>query len=259
MIGEPLSFTDGAVRYTVALGKAPHTPGTGVRFTSATAARSFFERVAANPANRQAFAFLVQALFVGGVQVSMGRLLGTLAAKAVTGDLHVRREPPAGPPAPPPRATAPAAPSRESWRPTSASLSLDEITRIVRENNNSGLSDDLIICLAYKESTFNATVKNVGSTATGLMQITKAAVTDVNTNYKALGANFSHADMTDAVKNVQCGTWYLKLRVKWKKGDVSAGLAGYGTGDAYAASILKCEQCRTAKTDSIECLKSTHG
>jgi hypothetical protein len=258
MTGEPLAFTDGAARYTVVLGKAPRTPGTGVRFSNATAARTFFERVAGIPANRQAFGLLVQSLSLGGTQLSMPRLLGTLASKALTGDLHVRREPPAGPPAPPPPATAPLAPPKESWRPKSNSLSLDEIAEIVKANNNSGLSDELIICLAYKESTFVPTVKNAGSSATGLMQITKAAVTDVNTNYKALGANFSHADMTDPVKNIQCGTWYLKLRVKWKKGDVSAGLAGYGTGAAYAASILKCEQCRKGTKDGIECLKSTH-
>lgn len=130
---------------------------------------------------------------------------------------------------------------------------------MVRENNKSGLSDELIVCLAYKESTFNPAVKNKGSSATGLMQITKAAVIDVNTNFGSHGANFTHADMTDPVKNIQCGSWYLKLRVKWAKGDVAKGLAGYGTGSAYAASLLKCETCRKQKPDSIDCLKATHG
>jgi hypothetical protein len=259
MSREPLAFSIGAVRYTVSFGKAPVSPGYGVRFASATSARSFFEQIAESPANRQAFTLLVTTLFSGGAHVSTARLFGSLATKVLTGELRVRREPPAGPSASPPRATTPPTQPAESWRPTPSSLTLDEITRIVRDNNKSGLSDDLIICLAYKESTLNPGVKNAaGSSATGLMQITKAAVTDVNSNFKALGANFTHADMTDPVKNIQCGTWYLKLRVKWKKGSVSAGLAGYGTGDKYAASILKCEQCRKQKPGSIDCLKATH-
>ena len=71
------------------------------------------------------------------------------------------------------------------------------------------------------------------------MQITKGVVTDVNKVYKT---SFNHDEMTDASKNIQCGTYYLDLRIKWAK-DKTKGIEGFGTGNGYAKSIFECEAC----------------
>jgi len=115
-----------------------------------------------------------------------------------------------------------------------AALSYEKIKEFVKNNNLSGLSDELIICLIYKESTFDPSVKNKKSSATGLMQVTTGAATD---------AGYKGKDMYDPTTNIQAGSKYLKLRIKWVKGNTQTGLEGYGTGPGYAAGILDCEKC----------------
>jgi hypothetical protein len=118
----------------------------------------------------------------------------------------------------------------------------EEIKKLVKDNNKSeSLSDEFVICLIWKESGFKDSVKSDSSTATGLMQITKAVIPDVNKAYKT---SFTHKDMLDAAKNIQCGTHYLDLRIKWAK-DKTEGIDGYGTGKGYAKSIFACEDCLT--------------
>jgi hypothetical protein len=51
--------------------------------------------------------------------------------------------------------------------------------------------------------------------------------------------HFEHSEMTDAVKNVQCGTLYLDI-AKNKLGGVDSS---YGTGPGYSRSIVACEAC----------------
>jgi hypothetical protein len=51
--------------------------------------------------------------------------------------------------------------------------------------------------------------------------------------------------MTDAVKNVQCGTLYLDI-AKNKLGGVDSS---YGTGPGYSRSIVRCESC--LKSDAV--------
>jgi hypothetical protein len=82
---------------------------------------------------------------------------------------------------------------------------------------------------------------------------------DVNKNFKAFGASFQRSDMKDAVKNIQCGTYYLRLRLKRVKNDVKRALAGYGEGPTYADSILNCEKCVQQKgKTNLPCLEATH-
>ncbi len=119
-------------------------------------------------------------------------------------------------------------------------LTYQTVQKLIADNNKSSqLSDEFIICLIWKESDFRDGVTNKDSTATGLMQITKAVITDVNKFYKTA---FNHAEMTDPAKNIQCGTHYLDLRITWAKNKTN-GIEGYGTGAGYAKSIFACEKC----------------
>ena len=139
-----------------------------------------------------------------------------------------------------------------------AKLSYSEVQKLVSANNNSSLSTELLVCLIWKESGFDPNDKNKRSSATGLMQLTKAGVEDVNRNTPK-GVHFEHSEMTDATKNIQCGTHYLKLRIARAGGDVKAGLNGYGTGTGYADNILECEKCLQAGPQDVSgCLHAIH-
>ncbi|HWK88915.1 MAG TPA: DUF4157 domain-containing protein [Longimicrobium sp.] len=139
-----------------------------------------------------------------------------------------------------------------------ATLTYAEVQTLVSANNKSGLSDDLVVCLIWKESGFKPGVKNAGSSATGLMQMTKGAVTQVNKS-SPKGVHFEHSEMKDPAKNVEAGTRYLKIRVDWAKGDKKAGLEGFGTGAGYAKPITTCESCLAkAPEDPTPCLHAIH-
>ena len=139
-----------------------------------------------------------------------------------------------------------------------AQLPYDEIRRLVDANNNSGLSTDLLVCLIWKESGFDPETVSRSSSATGLMQMTKGAVKDVNDNTPK-GVHFEHSEMKDSAKNIQCGTYYLKFRIQRAGGDTKLGLNGYGTGPGYADNILTCETClKGSPTDTQACLTAIH-
>lgn len=116
-------------------------------------------------------------------------------------------------------------------------LSFKEMQRLVHDNNMSGLSDTLILAIAWKESRYDTEARSYDpkSSATGLMQITKYAIKDVK--------GFSHCEMTDAEKNIQAGSKYIGIRVKWAKGNTKKALDGYGTGPGYSDNILKAKEC----------------
>jgi hypothetical protein len=124
-----------------------------------------------------------------------------------------------------------------------AALDFDTIKTLVAANNRSAvLSNELIICLIWKESGFDPTVRNASSSATGLMQITRAAVDDVNANTPK-GTHYNHSDMSEADQNIQCGSYYLDLRIKRVGGDVKKGIERFGTGSGYADNLLAGEAC----------------
>ncbi|OYV02264.1 MAG: hypothetical protein CFE45_01120 [Burkholderiales bacterium PBB5] len=128
----------------------------------------------------------------------------------------------------------------------------DEIKKLVKDNNQSkDFSDEFVICLIWKESGFDPDVANSGSTATGLMQMTKGAVAMVNQCTPA-GVHFEHSEMTDAVKNIQCGTLYLDI-AKNKLGGVDLS---FGTGKGYSKSIVACETC--LKSDAAHPMVALH-
>lgn len=138
-----------------------------------------------------------------------------------------------------------------------ATHTYEEIKKLVKEHNKSAnLSDEFIICLIWKETNFED-IKNDKSSATGLMQLTKGAVEDVNKNTPK-GVHFTHAEMMDPAKNIECGTYYLDLRIKWAK-DVTKGVEGFGTGKGYAKKIFECETCmKGGKNGALSCLYIIH-
>lgn len=134
-----------------------------------------------------------------------------------------------------------------------------EIKKLVEEHNKSAkVSNEFVICLIWKESGFEDSAKNARSSATGLMQLTRAAVKDVNDKGAPAGVSYSHEEMADAAKNIECGTYYLDLRIKWAK-DMKKGIEGFGTGRGYADSILKCEECLKEGGEHVQaCLDKIH-
>jgi len=120
-------------------------------------------------------------------------------------------------------------------------LSFDQIANLVAKNNSSGQSDELIICMAYKESSFDPDASRPGNqSARGLLGVTDAAATD---------AGFDYEDLGDPATNIDAGSTYLGMRIHRNHGNVLNGLIGYGTGRPYANSLLKCEKCLVTRAD----------
>ncbi|HEY5707496.1 MAG TPA: transglycosylase SLT domain-containing protein [Terrimicrobiaceae bacterium] len=134
-------------------------------------------------------------------------------------------------------------------------MTFEEIEELVKANNKSTeFSNEFVICLIWKESGFDPDVKNSKSSATGLMQLTKAAVKMVNKNTPE-GVHFEHSEMTDEVKNIECGTYYLDIAKKKLAGIDKS----YGTGPGYSKSIVACEKCLKKDSDhSMACLHKIH-
>jgi hypothetical protein len=120
------------------------------------------------------------------------------------------------------------------------------ITFLISKNNLSGQSDEMITCIAYKESRFSPWAKSASTTASGLMQVTKGAAADVYPSVSKAEIDKwyeSGGKIFDPSFDLAVGSAYLGIRVQWSGGDIKKALAGYGTqDDAYAESILDCEK-----------------
>jgi len=133
-------------------------------------------------------------------------------------------------------------------------MTYDEIKKLVQENNQSKeYSAEFVICLIWKETNFDSSAKNSVSSATGLMQMTEGAVKQVN-RCSPKGVHFQFSDMTDAAKNIQCGTLYLDI-AKNKLGGIDKS---YGTGPGYSTSIVACETCLKAVQPAAVALEKIH-
>lgn len=139
-----------------------------------------------------------------------------------------------------------------------AKKTYDQMKQLIKTHNNStDYSDELVMAICWKESSFDDAAASSSSTATGLMQMTKAAVDTVNNNTPA-GVRFMHAEMKDANRNVECGTYYLQILLKIWPNKITA-LEHYGTGTGYAANLLTCETClKNNPTKWKDCLNSIH-
>lgn len=142
-------------------------------------------------------------------------------------------------------------------------LSVNELMKLIGDNNLSQLTPELILCLIFKESSLDPLAKNPSqdSTAWGLMGVTKPATTDLGVD---------HDTMLDPAANIRAGTKYLNRRISWKRpfgsaGSIGEGLAKYGEGQEYSKSILDCEEClkKNGKCGddpaTMDCLTPLHG
>jgi hypothetical protein len=139
-------------------------------------------------------------------------------------------------------------------------LTFAEVSALADSNSKLvSTNKELLLCLMWKESSFNPKEKSTSSTATGLMQLTEGAVKDVNANTPK-GVHFEHAEMTNPGKNIDCGTRYLELRIKWAKGSIDKALEGYGTGEGYKDNIYACQKCLvdSQSADPDPCLHLIH-
>lgn len=136
-----------------------------------------------------------------------------------------------------------------------------QIKSIVEDNNESDIDNSVIVCLIWKESGFNPDIKSnqSNSSATGLMQITKTAVKEVNRVRKT---SYNHDDMTNPELNVEVGTTYLDVFMKRFGQKLERALDAYGTGSPYHKSIIDCSDCIKALKDGTsnptECLLKIH-
>ena len=112
----------------------------------------------------------------------------------------------------------------------SGQLSYPQMTHLVATNNKSKQSDALIIAVAWKESSFEPSAHAVGSSAIGLMMMTRGA---------ALDAGYPYYTLSDPATNIRAASTYLQLRIDEAHGSVRNGLNGYGTGVGYADNILR--------------------
>jgi RHS repeat-associated protein len=140
-------------------------------------------------------------------------------------------------------------------------LSYPTIAGLVGKNNRSGQSNELIICIIYKESSFDPDAQNPNSSAHGLMGVENGAAKDLGVD---------PATLSDPAINIQVGTTYLRRRINWRRpfgggGNVASGLSKYGPGPRYSRSILKCEECLKQNTNencdvkTEKCLLPLHG
>jgi RHS repeat-associated protein len=140
-------------------------------------------------------------------------------------------------------------------------LSYPAIAGLVAANNRSGQSDELIICIIWKESSNDPKGQNPHSSAHGLMGVENGAAQDLGVDPTTL---------SDPGINISVGTTYLHRRIAWRPpfgsgGNVARGLAKYGTGPGYARSLLRCEKClkqnsnENCDTKKAKCLVPLHG
>lgn len=135
-------------------------------------------------------------------------------------------------------------------------LTFDEVQKLVEDNNQaSNIRDRLFVCLIWKESGFDPTIKNSKSSATGLMQITKGAVAEVNRVRKT---TYSHDSMTDAATNIQVGTTYVDILMSRNGGKLAKALDAFGTGTGYSTSIIACSACMGDMSHPWPCLHKIH-
>lgn len=137
-----------------------------------------------------------------------------------------------------------------------AVLTFDEVKKLVEDNNQaSGIRNRLFVCLIWKESGFDPAVKNTGSSATGLMQLTKGAVAEVNRVRKI---SYSHDDMADPALNIEVGTTYIDILMKRNSQSLVKALNKFGTGSGYSTSIIACSTCMGDMSHPWVCLHKIH-
>lgn len=138
-------------------------------------------------------------------------------------------------------------------------LSYTAVSTLVAENNKSGLPDNVVKALIYKESQFDPVVQNAGKGqhATGLMQINQTALNEIK---RKLQVNYPLATMTDPKTNIVAGTQYLSILSSRNHG-VAATLDAYkGDGrTTYHVDILNAAKilANGRAEDQMDLLRKT--
>jgi hypothetical protein len=138
-------------------------------------------------------------------------------------------------------------------------LTFDQVKNLVQANKKSaGFTDECVISVCWKESSFNPSAQSGSSTAKGLMQMTNPAVDTVN-NITPTGVHFQYADMLDAAKAIQCGTYYLQWCLDQSAGNEAKGLDKYAGVNGYSANVIAAENCLLTGVDPpMTCLGKIH-
>ena len=127
-------------------------------------------------------------------------------------------------------------------------LTFNEVRNLVASNNNSGLSDEFIICQIFQESSFNQGAKvSYDGGRFGLMQVGASAIGQVNKQF-GLGLTLASA-VSDPGTNITAGTSYVKIMVTNADGDVQTAMGGYGTGSGAFNRINACANCLKGAQD----------
>jgi hypothetical protein len=128
-----------------------------------------------------------------------------------------------------------------------------EVADLVARENLSGQSNELIICLIWKESRFDPDAQRTDSTARGLTQMTKPAVKQVQRQWNGFNST-NYENLYNPSDSISIGTAYLNSRIRGAKGDVAKGLKGFGTGkDRYPNSLFNCEKCLKEQNSNQTC------
>lgn len=160
------------------------------------------------------------------------------------------------------------------------SLTYEEATALVNKYKNEIMvernieiyenSTELIVCLMYKESSFDPNAiptcpEGEKCSARGAFQITEATAKDAGYDHSKISNPSSQANIEYGIK---AGVYILYQKTYWNwygKGDIRSGLMYYhGNKDpsvnkSYADSILNCEKCLKNKEQCINnCLELTH-
>lgn len=139
-------------------------------------------------------------------------------------------------------------------------LNFDQVRQFVSQNNkSSSISNECIIAVCWKESSFDPYAQSNGSTAKGLMQMTNPAVDTVN-NITPPGTHFDYNDMFNPALAIQCGTYYLQWCFD-QTGSESAALDKYGGVIGYSTDVMTAEGCLQSivVVDPVSaCLKPIH-
>jgi membrane-bound lytic murein transglycosylase MltF len=137
-------------------------------------------------------------------------------------------------------------------------LSFDKVLALVKTNKKStAFTDECVVAVCWKESSFDPSAHAGSSTAKGLMQMTNPAVDTVN-NITPVGVHFEYADMLDASKAIQCGTYYLQWCYDHSGSDEGKALDKFAGVSGYATNVMAAEKCLLSGGDPTTCLKQIH-
>jgi hypothetical protein len=159
---------------------------------------------------------------------------------------------------------------------------LRAIRKLVEENNQSGLSTEMIVCQIYMESRFDKCAQAEGSSARGLMQLLKVANRELcrldnlrkpSDARQPEAALYRDADMfhdspafVDEATNIRIGTRYLQALIDKAEREGSADPVAEAYKDyrgvrngIYYLKIRAAAQKLKRDPDSIEALRVLDG